>query len=78
MNLEGGPSYVGNNCAAPIVVNTTAQEILKTPIFYAMGHFSKFVPTDSHKIFASGFDFQVPVTSFKRPDGGIVVVIINK
>lgn len=78
LDLNGGPTYISNFCDSPIIVNATGQEFLKQPMYYGLGHFSKFVPRDSQKIFASGFDNNVPVTAFKRPDGGVVVVILNK
>lgn len=32
---------------APIVMNTTNDEFYKSPTFYALGHFSKFIPMGS-------------------------------
>lgn len=78
VNMTGGPTYVGNPIDAPILVNATAQEFLKQPMFYALGHFSKFVPPDSENVFSSGFDEKVPVAAYKRPDGGVAVVVVNK
>lgn len=79
LNPQGGPTYISNFVDSPIIVNATAQEFYKQPMYYAMGHFSKFVSRGSDKIFASGFNEEnVPVTAFKRPDGGRVVVILNK
>lgn len=78
LDLTGGPTYISNFCDAPIIVNASAQEFFKQPMYYGLGHFSKFVPRDSQKIFASGFADDVPVTGFKRPDGGVAIVIMNK
>lgn len=78
LDLQGGPTYIGNYCDAPVIVNATAQEFLKQPMFYAIGHFSKFVPKDSQKIFVSDVSNDVFTTGFKRPDGGIVLVILNR
>lgn len=78
LNLQGGPTYVSNFCDSPIIVNATGQEFYKQPMFYAMGHFSKFVVPDSHRIKTTSTFNNLPVISFKRPDGGTVVVIMNK
>lgn len=79
LDVQGGPTYISNYCDAPIIVNVTAQEFLKQPMFYGIGHFSKFVPGDSRKIGISGFDDDdVVFTAFKRPDDGVVVVLLNK
>ena len=32
---------------APIMMNSTSDEFYKEPAFYALGHFSKFMPMDS-------------------------------
>lgn len=77
LNLQGGPTYVSNFCDAPILVDARRQEFLKQPMFYALGHFSKFVPRNSQKIALTGFSRDVPVTAFKRPDGGVVVAMVN-
>lgn len=47
LNLIGGPTYVNNFVDSPIIVNSTADEFYKQPMFYALGHFSKFVHYDS-------------------------------
>lgn len=78
LDLTGGPTYVSNFCDAPILINATGEEFLKQPMYYGLGHISKFVPRNSQKIYASAFDLDIPVAGFKRPDGGIVVVILNK
>lgn len=78
LDTIGGPTYIFNYCDAPIIVNASAQEFYKQPMFYTLGHFSKFVPRNSYRIDFSGFSSSVPVTAFKRPDNGIVVVILNK
>lgn len=78
LNLQGGPTYISNFCDAPILVNATGQEFLKQPMYYGLGHFSKFVPRGSEKIAASGFSSDVPVAAFKRSDGGVVLVIVNR
>lgn len=78
LDVTGGPTYTENYCDAAVIVNATGQEFYKQPMFYAIGHFSKFVPENSRRIGVGGFHHQVPVTAFKRPDDGIVVVILNK
>lgn len=78
LDLQGGPTYISNYCDAPIIVNATGQEFLKQPMFYALGHFSKFVPKDSQKVLVSEVSNDVFTTGFKRPDGGVVIVILNR
>lgn len=78
LNPEGGPTYISNFVDSPIIVNATGDEFLKQPMYYSLGHFSKFVKRNSDRLYTSSFDNEVPVTAFKRPDGGIVLVVLNK
>ncbi|KAM3728552.1 putative glucosylceramidase [Dirofilaria immitis] len=50
LDLKGGPNFVKNYVDAPIIVNGTADEFYKQPMFYILGHFSKFIPPGSIRI----------------------------
>nr|CAD7423374.1 unnamed protein product [Timema monikensis] len=50
LDLEGGPNWANNTVDSPIIVNATADEFYKQPMFYALAHFSKFVPPGSVRI----------------------------
>ncbi|XP_068893830.1 lysosomal acid glucosylceramidase-like isoform X2 [Tenebrio molitor] len=78
LNLKGGPTYSSNFIDSPIIVNSSANEFYKQPMYYNLGHFSKFVPRGSVRLGSTGFDNQVPVAAFRRPDNGTIVVILNK
>lgn len=82
LDLTGGPSWAKNFCDAPIIVNATAKEFYKQPTFYALGHFSKFLPPASKRIQTelkdncnSGGD--ILKTGFITPDGVLVLILIN-
>nr|XP_036224061.1 lysosomal acid glucosylceramidase [Bactrocera oleae] len=78
LDEQGGPSYVNNYVDAAVIVNTTNRaEIYKQPIFYSMGHFSKFVPEGSVRIEARMLSLAVEVVAFKRPDQRIAAVLLN-
>ncbi|KAH8385724.1 hypothetical protein KR200_011617 [Drosophila serrata] len=83
LDEQGGPNYVNNFVDAPVIVNATnRQEIYKQPIFYAIGHFSKFLPAESVRIEAkieneSNPFTQLSVVGFQRPDGSVAVIIYN-
>lgn len=77
LDTHGGPTYIENYVDSPILVNSTSGEFYKQPMFYAIGHFSKFVPPGSFRIGTlSGVD-GLNVAAFSRPDGGVVLVILN-
>lgn len=80
LNLSGGPTYIGYEADSPILVNASSQEFYKQPMFYAMGHFSKFIVPDSVRLDIS-HSFRkdaVKSVAFLRPDNLVALVIFNK
>jgi len=80
LNLEGGPNWVKNFVDSPIIVNATADEFYRQPMYYHMAHFSKFLFEGSVKI---NFDTSIQVDNLKlftgkNPDGRLVLVAVNK
>ena len=79
LNLEGGPNWAQNFDNSPIIVNSTAGEFYKQPMFYHLGHFSKFLPEGSVRIHseansASSLKFVSAIT----PSNEKVLVILNQ
>ncbi|GLV40112.1 Glucocerebrosidase 1a [Carabus blaptoides fortunei] len=77
LDETGGPTYINNNVDSPIIVNKTAQEFYKQPMFYALGHFSKFIPPGSIRIKSSVSTGDLKITAFLRPDNGISLIVFN-
>ncbi|CAD5225606.1 unnamed protein product [Bursaphelenchus okinawaensis] len=50
LNEQGGPNWVGNFVDAPIIVDTYKGVFYKQPMYYIMGHFSKFIPPNSYRL----------------------------
>lgn len=78
LNLQGGPNWVKNFDNSPIIVNTTADEFYKQPMFYHLGHFSKFVPNGSVRIHSGSTDNDLKFVSALRTDNTVVLVVLNK
>lgn len=79
LDLDGGPTWKDNYLDAAVIVNATAGEFYKQPIYYHIGHFSKFVHKGSTRIFSkSDYTDNFFVIAFERPDNAIVVIILNK
>ncbi|KAL3095553.1 hypothetical protein niasHT_024379 [Heterodera trifolii] len=64
LDLEGGPNLARNFVDSPIIVNASAGEFYKQPMFYAMAHFSRFVPRDSSVIGSTIFVANGAVNKF--------------
>lgn len=54
----------------------------KQPMFYMFGHFSKFIPEGSvriqHELKSNSGVIGIEVLTVERPDGFIVIVVLNK
>ncbi|KAH8024278.1 hypothetical protein HPB51_022397 [Rhipicephalus microplus] len=44
LDTMGGPNWAHNYVDAPIIVNVTSKEFYQQPMYYALAHFSKFLP----------------------------------
>ncbi|XP_055305815.1 lysosomal acid glucosylceramidase-like [Sitodiplosis mosellana] len=82
LNESGGPTYINNTVDAAVILNsTTKNEIYKQPIFYVLGHFSKFIPTGSVRIEANLNGFRasnVKTVAFLCPDNTITIILYNR
>lgn len=85
LDETGGPSYVNNSIDAAIILNTTTKnEFYKQPIFYVLGHFSKFIPPGSVRIESTvggspgTGTVYVKAVAFLCPDNTIAVILYNR
>ncbi|CAD6992977.1 unnamed protein product [Ceratitis capitata] len=78
LDEEGSPNYAENYEDAPIIANLTSRlEFYRQPMFYSMGHFTKFLPKGSVRISAESTNPQVSTVAFLRPDQSVAVLVIN-
>lgn len=79
LSQVGGPSWSGNLLDAAIIVNNDEDTFYKQPMFYALGHFSKFVTKGSVRVRISQHpESKVQSIAFETVDGKVVVVILNE
>ena len=74
----GGPNHVKNYCFAPVHGNTQTGELIFTPAYYYIGHFSKFIQRGAHRILSTPSRSALLSTSFLNPDGSIATIVMNK
>lgn len=53
-------------------------EIYKQPMFYAIGHFSRFIVENSTRIDVQSSNDCVLTVGYQRPDKSIVIILFNK
>lgn len=78
LDENGGPNHVGNFCDAPIRMNTADGEVSIHLSYYYIGHFSRFLPEGSMRIASTGYCSEMEHIAFKRPDGSIVIELLNR
>ncbi|SHM81221.1 glycoside hydrolase family 30 protein [Flavobacterium chilense] len=77
LDQNGGPNHVGNFCFAPIHGDTSKDELIYTPMYYYIGHLSKFIRPNAKRIEATISDKTLLSTTFKNTDGKIATIIMN-
>jgi glucosylceramidase len=78
LDEKGGPNHVGNFCFAPIHADTKTGELIYTPSYYFIGHFSKFIGKDAKRISTITSRSQLISTSFLNQDGKVITVVMNQ
>jgi len=80
LDTQGGPNWVNNFVDAPIIVDAAKHEYYRQPSFYALGHFSKFLPPGSVRIGStttSSVNNKALVGAFRTPKDATVVIVVN-
>ena len=75
LDERGGPNHVGNFCFAPIHENNG--ELIYTPSYYYLGHFSKFIRPDAKRVSAVSSRSVLQTTSFMNADNKLATVVMN-
>ncbi|MEO7975950.1 glycoside hydrolase family 30 protein [Flavobacterium sp.] len=78
LDQNGGPNHVGNFCFAPIHADTTTGELIYTPSYYYIGHFSKFIHLDAVRVSSAVSRSNLLSTSFLNTDGTIATIVMNQ
>ncbi len=78
LDQNGGPNHVGNFCFAPIHGDTDQGELIYTPSYYYIGHFSKFIRPQATRVSTTSSRSHLISTSFLNTDGRLITVIMNK
>uniref|UniRef100_A0A8R1DZ15 Glucosylceramidase n=1 Tax=Caenorhabditis japonica TaxID=281687 RepID=A0A8R1DZ15_CAEJA len=80
LDLQGGPNLAKNFVDSTIIVNATAQEYYKQPIWHVMAQFSKFIRPGSVRAGIQIIEKSVDVEglAFLNADGTKTVVLLNK
>ena len=77
LNQEGGPNHVGNLCFAPVHADLNSGDLIYTPSYYYIGHFSKFIRPGAKRLSTVSSRSHLLSTSFINPDQSVATVVMN-
>ncbi len=77
LDETGGPNHVSNLCFAPVHADTRTGELIYTPSYYYIGHFSKFIRPHAKRVGTAASRSALLSTSFLNEDGTMVTVVMN-
>lgn len=78
LDEKGGPNHVENFCFAPVHANAKTGELIYTPSYYYIGHFSKFIRPNAKRVSTASSRSQLLSTSFINADGKMVTIVMNQ
>ena len=78
LDQNGGPNHVGNYCFAPIHGDIETGELIYTPTYYYIGHFSKFIRPGAERVSTTSSRSPLLATSFINDDGTIATIVMNQ
>lgn len=78
LDETGGPNHVQNLCFAPIHADIRTNELIYTPSYYYIGHFSKFIKSNATRVSTTTSRTTLGSTSFINENDEMVTVVMNK
>lgn len=78
LSNSGGPNPYDNFNSAPVLVDPQRDTVLYTPLYYLLGHFSRYIRPGAVRL-GMGPDLPdgVHATAARNPDGSIAVIVFN-
>ncbi len=77
LDETGGPNHVGNYCFSPVHADTRSGELVYTPSYWYIGHFSKFLRPGAQRVSAASSRSNLLATAFVNADGTLATVMMN-
>jgi glucosylceramidase len=77
LDSRGGPNHKHNYCFAPLHASPDGHLVF-TPIYTALGHFSRFIRPQARRIGAATSRSSLDATAFRNPDGSLAIVVMNR
>jgi len=78
LDQNGGPNHLGNFCFAPVHADLNTGELIYTPSYYYIGHFSKFIRPNAKRVSTVSSRSPLLCTSFLNEDGSMATIVMNQ
>lgn len=78
LDENGGPNHKDNFCFAPIHADMQTGELIYTPSYYYIGHFSKFIRPNAKRVSTVSSRSSLLSTSFVNTNGEMVTIVMNQ
>ncbi len=78
LDETGGPNHLNNFCFSPVHFDAKKGELIYTPSYYYIGHFSKFIRPGAKRVSTTTSRSHLQSTSFLNADGTMVTVVMNQ
>ena len=78
LDENGGPNHVQNFCFAPIHGDTQTGELIYTPTYFYIGHFSKFIKPGAKRVSTSCSRSFLQSTTFINVNGSYATIVMNE
>jgi glucosylceramidase len=78
LDEKGGPNHVGNFCHAHFLYDAEKKKLLPQLTLQYFAHFTQYLVPGSVRIGYSKYTEEIDATAYKRPDGSLAVVMLNK
>ena len=78
LSNKGQPNPYDNFNSAPVLIDPVTDQVIYTPLYYLLSHFSKFIRPGAHRIKIESDEIKGLVyTAAQNIDGSIVVIVYN-
>ena len=82
LDQNSGPGIADNPCAAPIILDSRKQEMIKMSSYYYIGHFSRYIKRGAVALgikLTGALSEKIPEgCAFRNPDGQLAVILMNR
>ncbi len=78
LDEQGGPNHVSNFCYSAIHADSKTGELIYSPIYYYIGHFSKFIRPNAQRVSSTSSRSVLLTTSFLNGDNKMATIVMNQ